>query len=76
MIRLVGGPFDGREFDAKGVFLKIPCRDFYAAPTGREPYIAHTVAVYEPDFTVDLGHHYLFSHEEVVYDGYVDPVPS
>lgn len=74
MSRLVGGPFDGREFDAKGHFFKIPCRTFYASPPGREPYIAHTVAVYEPVASRSKRTvAWTFQREEVEDDGYVAP---
>jgi len=72
---LVGGPFDGREFDAKGMKFVIPCRDFYADPPGAEPYIARTFAVYELRDD-GQGPFYFFSHEYVPDDGYRAPVKS
>ena len=71
---LIGGPFDGRSFPAKGLFFMVPCRSFHAdAVNGNDAYIVHTVAVYEMTLTVTRNIGYRFSREEVVDDGYRAP---
>ena len=70
MYRFKGGPFDGRTLPAKGLFFKIPCRDFMATPRGKESYVAHTVAVYEVCGDRNNMYWYEFRREELIYDGY------